>query len=85
VIAKSALSTYTVTGDHLAALSADLAGKPGIDMVAPLAPACMYPAATSPRSRPRLRLGASITGCHWQHGEPSLEDVFIDMNEPLDG
>src|SRR3979490_1257619 len=35
VIAKSALSTYTVTGDDLHLLSDDLAGKPGIDMVAP--------------------------------------------------
>ena len=35
VIAKSALSTYTVTGDDLNGLSAELAGKPGIDMVAP--------------------------------------------------
>src|SRR5438105_9268882 len=35
VIAKSALSTYTVTGDDLNGLSTELAGKPGIDMVAP--------------------------------------------------
>ena len=35
VIAKSALTTYTVTGDDLNALAAELAGKPGIDMVAP--------------------------------------------------
>ena len=35
VIAKSALSTYTVTGDDLHALSDELTGKPGVDMVAP--------------------------------------------------
>src|SRR3974390_1242970 len=35
VIAKSALSTYTVTGDNLHVLQDKLAGKPGIDMVAP--------------------------------------------------
>ena len=35
VIAKSALSTYTVTGDDLNGLADELTGKPGIDMVAP--------------------------------------------------
>ena len=35
VIAKSALSTFTVTGDDLNALSSELTGKPGVDMVAP--------------------------------------------------
>ncbi|MDB5468389.1 MAG: ABC-type multidrug transport system, partial [Phenylobacterium sp.] len=34
VIAKSALTTYTVTGDNLSSLAAELSGKPGIDMVA---------------------------------------------------
>src|ERR1700694_6040467 len=34
VIAKSALTTYTVTGDDLHTLAAELAGKPGIDMEA---------------------------------------------------
>src|SRR5204863_45481 len=35
VIAKSALSTWTVSGDDLNGLAAELAGKPGVDMVAP--------------------------------------------------
>src|SRR6266436_735802 len=35
VIAKSALTTYTVTGDDLNALTSELTGKPGVDMVAP--------------------------------------------------
>ena len=35
VIAKSALTTYTVTGDDLNGLAAELTGKPGVDMVAP--------------------------------------------------
>ena len=35
VIAKSALSTYTVTGDDLHKLQDQLTGQPGIDMVAP--------------------------------------------------
>src|SRR6266481_674870 len=35
VIAKSALTTFTVTGDDLQTLAAELPGKPGVDMVAP--------------------------------------------------
>src|SRR5258707_8773529 len=35
VIAKSELSTYTVTGDDLNELAGELTGKPRIDMVAP--------------------------------------------------
>ncbi|MFX5656434.1 hypothetical protein ABTE24_19875, partial [Acinetobacter baumannii] len=35
VIAKSALSTYTVTGEDLNELAVALTGKPGVDMVAP--------------------------------------------------
>src|SRR6476469_4782029 len=35
VIAASRLTTYTVTGDDLNGLAAELTGKPGVDMVAP--------------------------------------------------
>jgi ABC-2 type transport system ATP-binding protein len=79
VIAKSALTTYTVTGGDLNALSAELAGKPGIDMVAP------FGTSLHVSGRDRAALEASIApwrdrqGLHWQHGEPSLEDVFIEL------
>ena len=43
------------------------------------APACMCPAATGRRSRPPLRHSAKATAWHWQHSEPSLEDVFIEL------
>ncbi len=79
VIAKSALTTYTVTGDNLTALATNLAGKPGIDMVAPFGTSLHV----SGRDRPALE--ATIAPCrgregwHWQHTEPSLEDVFIEL------
>jgi len=79
VIAKSALSTYTVTGDDLNALSAELLGKPGIDMVAP------FGTSLHVSGRDRSALEATIApyrgneNWHWQHSEPSLEDVFIDL------
>ncbi|HEY4747840.1 MAG TPA: ABC transporter ATP-binding protein, partial [Steroidobacteraceae bacterium] len=79
VIAKSALSTYTVTGDDLNTLSTELTGKPGIDMVAP------FGTSLHVSGRDQVALEAAIApyrerpGLHWQHSEPSLEDVFIEL------
>jgi ABC-2 type transport system ATP-binding protein len=79
VIAKSALSTYTVTGDDLHALQDQLAGKSGVDMVAP------FGTSLHVSGRDRAALEATIAPwrehreLHWQHGEPSLEDVFIEL------
>jgi ABC-2 type transport system ATP-binding protein len=79
VIAKSALTTYTVTGDELQALAAALAGEPGVDMVAP------FGASLHVSGRDERALEATIAPwrahpeLHWQHSEPSLEDVFIEL------
>jgi ABC-2 type transport system ATP-binding protein len=79
VIAKSALTTYTVTGDDLNGLAAELIGKPGVDMVAP------FGTSLHVSGRDAAALEAAIAphrdgrGWHWQHGAPSLEDVFIDL------
>jgi ABC-2 type transport system ATP-binding protein len=79
VIAKSALSTYTVTGDDLNGLSAELGGKAGIDMVAP------FGTSLHVSGRDAAALEAAIAPYRddkrwrWQHTAPSLEDVFIDL------
>ena len=79
MIAQSALSTWTVTGDDFNGLAAELAGKPGIDMVAP------FGTSLHVSGRDAAALEATIApyrdgrGRHWQHGAPSLEDVFIDL------
>jgi ABC-2 type transport system ATP-binding protein len=79
VIAKSALATYTVTGDNLTALAAELTGKPGIDMVAPFGNSLHV------SGRDKAALEAAVAphreqpGLHWEHSEPSLEDVFIEL------
>ena len=79
VIAKSALTTFTVTGDDLQSLAAQLAGQPGVDMVAP------FGTSLHVSGRDRSALEATVTpwrnraGLTWQPAHPSLEDVFIDL------
>jgi len=79
VIAKSALSTWTVTGDDLNGLASELAGQPGVDMVAP------FGTSLHVSGRDKSALEATIApyrakkGWQWQDSEPSLEDVFIDL------
>ncbi|RZN05821.1 multidrug ABC transporter ATP-binding protein [Bradyrhizobium genosp. SA-3] len=79
VIAKSALTTYTVTGEHLNGIAAELTGKPGIDMVAP------FGTSLHVSGRDVAALEASIgpwrekSGLDWQKSSPSLEDVFIEL------
>src|SRR5690349_18840342 len=75
VIAQSALTTYTVNGEETHGLAEALAGKPGIDMVAP------FGTSLHVSGRDKTALEASISpwrnkpGLHWQHTSPSLEDV----------
>jgi ABC-2 type transport system ATP-binding protein len=79
VIARSALTTYTVTGGDLHALQERLTGKPGVDMVAP------FGTSLHVSGRDRTALEATIAPWrereeyHWQQSEPSLEDVFIEL------
>jgi ABC-2 type transport system ATP-binding protein len=79
VIARSALTTYTVTGGDLHALQEQLTGKPGVDMVAP------FGTSLHVSGRGKAALEAAVApyrdrpGLHWQQSEPSLEDVFIEL------
>jgi ABC-2 type transport system ATP-binding protein len=79
VIAKSALSTYTVIGDDLHTVQEQLAGQPGIDMIAP------FGASLHVSGRDRAKLEAAIAPwrdrkeLRWEAAEPSLEDVFIEL------
>jgi ABC-2 type transport system ATP-binding protein len=79
VIERSNLVTYTVSGDDLGELQQELAGKRGIDMVAP------FGASLHVSGRDAAALEAAIapyreqTGLRWERSEPSLEDVFIDL------
>lgn len=79
VIAKSALTTYTVTGEGLNKLTADLTGKSGVDMVAPFGTSLHVSgrdAAALEDAIAPYRSGGDTT---WHKSEPSLEDVFIEL------
>jgi ABC-2 type transport system ATP-binding protein len=79
VIANSALTTFTVTGDSLNGLAAALTSQPGIDMVAP------FGASLHVSGRDKAVLEATIApwrdkaGLDWKLSAPSLEDVFIEL------
>jgi ABC-2 type transport system ATP-binding protein len=79
LIARSALTTYTVSGGDVDTLAHELTGKAGIDMVAP------FGASLHVSGRDADALEAAIAPYReradltWRRAEPSLEDVFIDL------
>jgi ABC-2 type transport system ATP-binding protein len=79
VISKSALTTYTVTGDDLQSLGEQLAGKPGVDMVAPFGTSLHVSGRDSTALEATISPWREREGLHWQKAAPSLEDVFIEL------
>jgi len=79
VIAESHLTTYVVSGEGLGELATKLAGRPGIDMVAP------FGTSLHVSGRDESALEAAIMPYRddprftWEKSQPSLEDVFIDL------
>jgi ABC-2 type transport system ATP-binding protein len=79
VIGHSHLATYVVTGPDLMSLADELRRRDGIDMVAP------FGASLHVSGRDAAKLDAAVASYRdspalaWQHAEPSLEDVFIEM------
>lgn len=79
VIANSALTTYTVTGEGLNKLTADLTGKPGVDMVAPFGTSLHVSGRDAAALEDAVAPYMSSGDTAWQKSEPSLEDVFIEL------
>src|ERR1700739_1969504 len=79
VIAKSKLTTYTVTGDDLQSLSEKLTGQSGIDMVAPFGTSLHVSGRDKAALESPIGPWRGRAGVHWQHTDPSLEDVFIEL------
>jgi ABC-2 type transport system ATP-binding protein len=79
VVADAHLATYTVTGPDLAELAEELKRTAGVDMVAPFGTALHVsgrdPAALEAGTAALRERGPQT----WVRGEPTLEDVFIDL------
>ena len=79
VIASAHLATYTVSGGDLVKLAAELAGRPGVTMVAPFGASLHVSGrdeAALERAIAPYRADAAL---QWEKTIPSLEDVFIDL------
>lgn len=79
VIDQSKLTTFTVAGDGLGHLANELAGKPGIDMVAPFGNSLHISGRDVAALDAALEPYKGKVGFNWQQTEPSLEDVFIEL------
>ena len=79
VVGASRLTTFNVSGEGLAELSAKLEHTPGVDMVAP------FGTSLHVSGRDGEALAAAIAPYRespslvWERAEPTLEDVFIDL------
>ena len=82
VIAQAGLTTVTITGPRLHELQSRLAGRPGIELVAPFGASLHVggrDAAALEASLRTLADGGEFAGLRIEPAEPSLEDVFIDL------
>ncbi|MDQ2954793.1 MAG: ABC transporter ATP-binding protein [Pseudomonadota bacterium] len=79
VIAQSHLVTYIVTGGDLQNLAAELAGKLGIDVVAPFGNSLHVSGRDAASLEAAIAAYRRDKSLHWQRSEPSLEDVFIEL------
>lgn len=79
VIARSALTTYTVTGEGLNKLATDLVDQSGIDMVAPFGTSLHVSGRDEAALEKAIAPYKSGNGTVWHKSEPSLEDVFIEL------
>ncbi|MFN3658606.1 MAG: ABC transporter ATP-binding protein [Pseudolabrys sp.] len=82
VIEASHLTTYVVgatDGGQIAALANELAGTPGVDMVAPFGTSLHVAGRDAEALETAIRPYRQRTDLDWRAAPPSLEDVFIDL------
>ncbi|WP_051661384.1 ABC transporter ATP-binding protein [Bosea sp. 117] len=79
VVAGAGLTTYTVTGGDPATLARELAGTPGIELVAPFGTSVHVGALDAAALEAAIRPFMQRPELTWRKDEPTLEDVFIDL------
>jgi ABC-2 type transport system ATP-binding protein len=79
IIAEQGLTTWSVTGGDLAALSRSLEGRPGVEQTAVFGSALHVTGRDGPALEATLQ-SASASGAHRvESAEVGLEDVFIHL------
>jgi ABC-2 type transport system ATP-binding protein len=82
VIAQSGLKTWTVSGSsqrRILRLSRELAGRAGVDMVAPFGATLHVSGVDEPALERAIAPWHGEAGLVWRQDQPTLEDVFILM------
>jgi ABC-2 type transport system ATP-binding protein len=79
VIAESGLLTYTVSGEDLRHLSAELTSRPGVESVAPFGTSLHVSGRDPEKLEAAIAPYRQDASYHWVKSDPSLEDVFIDL------
>ncbi|MEN3929775.1 ABC transporter ATP-binding protein [Microvirga sp. W0021] len=81
VIAEANLTTWQVSGsaDSLASLAERLKGMSGVEMVAPFGSVLHVSGRNKTALEETVRSLEKLPGLEWKPGEPTLEDVFIDL------
>ena len=79
VIARSGLVTYTVTGERLTELAAEIGPRPGIDTVAPFGSSLHISARDERALEQAIAPWRADPTWSWTRSRSSLEDVFIDL------
>ena len=79
VVARSGLTTYTVSGEGAGRLASALADAPGVEMVTPFGNSLHISGRDKAALEAAIAPHRSDPALHWAISTPSLEDVFIEL------
>jgi ABC-2 type transport system ATP-binding protein len=79
LVAQAKLSTWTVHGERLNALAAELRALPAAEQVVPFGNVLHVSGSDGPALEAQLAPFRSRPGVTWERDEPRLEDVFINL------